>query len=94
MRRARSTFYLQGQRTHGALAKLPTKEAEQKRLDWAEGNFKQGLVFKMTRLGLLMHDKQQYLHCLLKVVVDLQRSNMGGVLAKSSGGTSEIGISE
>ena len=67
-------------------AKVLTKDAEQKRLDWALGKFKEGLVFKLPKVTLFTEGEQQFLHCPMKVVVDLGKCKTDGVLARTSGG--------
>ena len=64
-------------------AKLLSRGADTKRVDTALNKYKDKLAFKITRVQLLTETKQQYLHCPVKLIVDLGKTKTDPMLANT-----------
>ena len=68
-------------------AQVSTRNADMKPLRIAESKYKENLYFNMTRVCLLTDNKQQFLHCPLKMVVDLGKTHTDPLLSGTCGVT-------
>ena len=60
-----------------------SRGADAKRVDSASKKFQGKFVFKMARVQLTTETKQQYLHCPVKLIVDLSKTKCDPMLASS-----------
>ena len=61
--------------------KVLSRGADAKRVDSASKKFQDKLTFKMTRVQLTTETKQQYLHCPVKLIVNLGKTKTDPMLA-------------
>ena len=66
-------------------AQMATQQGHLPPLQKAKGRYADKLLFRISKVSLLTESKQQYLHCPLKLVVNLARTHTDPLMAGTCG---------